>query len=156
MSVTDRLLDSDPSIRQQVMLSLQAPDGRWGGGAALSGWTSTNHTLWLLRTMGINPADARVRRAIALVRERVRWEYDDLRFFDGEVEPCINGTAVMIGAYFGEDVGGIVERLLGEQMADGGGTANRSAVRHAGRSTPPSASSKGCSSTSAPRELRRQ
>jgi len=146
-SVIDWLLDSDPSIRWQVMrdltdarpeevaaerakvavegwgarlLSLQAPDGKWGGGAALPGWTSTNHTLWLLRVMGIDPANARVRRAVALVRERVRWEYDDLRFFDGEVEPCINGTAVMVGSYFGEDVSRIVERLLGEQMADGG------------------------------------
>jgi hypothetical protein len=147
MSVIDWLLDSDAAIRWQVMrdltdarpndvaaerakvavegwgprlLSLQASDGRWGGGAALPGWTSTNHTLWLLCVMGIDPADPGVRRAVALVRERVRWEYDDLRFFDGEVEPCINGTAVMVGSYFGEDVGGIVERLLGEQMADGG------------------------------------
>jgi hypothetical protein len=147
VSVIDWLLDSDPSIRWQVMrdltdarpdevaaerakvavegwgarlLALQAADGRWGGGAALPGWTSTTHTLWLLCAMGIDPADARVRRAVALVRERVRWEYDDLRFFEGEVEPCINGAAVMVGSYFGEDVGGIVERLLREQMADGG------------------------------------
>ena len=147
MSVIDWLLESYPSIRWQVMrdrrmrsgrraaerakvavegwgarlLSLQAPDGKWGGGAALPGWTSTNHTLWLLRVMGIDPANPGVRRAIALVRERVRWEYDEnMRFFDGEVEPCINGTAVVIGSYFGEDVGGIVQRLLGEQMADGG------------------------------------
>jgi hypothetical protein len=148
MSVIDWLLDSDPSIRWQVMrdlteagpeeiaaerakvategwgkrlLSLQASDGTWGGGAALPGWTSTNHTLWLLCTMGIDPRDPAVRRAVALVRERVRWEYDDaLRFFDGEVEPCINGTAVMVGSYFGEDVTGIVARLLREQMADGG------------------------------------
>lgn len=148
MSVIPWLLDSDPAIRWQVMrdltdapaeevaaerakvagegwgarlLSLQAPDGRWGGGAALPGWTSTNHTLWLLCAMGIDPADPRVRRAIALVRERVRWEYDErMRYFAGEVEPCINGTAVMVGSYFGEDVGGIVQRLLGEQMADGG------------------------------------
>jgi hypothetical protein len=148
MSVIDWLLDSDPSIRWHVMrdltdappdevaaerakvavegwglrlLALQAPDGKWGGGAALPGWTSTNHTLWLLRMMGVDPADAGVRRAIALVRDRVRWEYDEnMRFFDGEVEPCINGTAVMVGSYFGEDVGRIVERLLTEQMADGG------------------------------------
>ena len=40
--------------------------------------------------------------------------------FAGEVEPCINGRVVAIGAYFGEDVQSIVERLLGEQMADGG------------------------------------
>jgi hypothetical protein len=147
MSVIDWLLDSDPSIRWQVMrdltdarpdevaaerakvavegwgprlLSLQAPDGRWGGGAAIPDSISTNHTLWLLCAMGIDPADPGVRRAITVVRERVRWEYDDLRFFDGEVEPCINGTAVRVGSYFGEDVGAIVERLLGEQMADGG------------------------------------
>ena len=148
MSVIDWLLDSDPSIRWQVMrdltdarpdevaaerakvavegwgarlLSLQAPDGKWGDGAALPGWTSTNHTLWLLSVMGIDPADAGVRRAIALVRERVRWEYDEnMKYFEGEVEPCINGTAVMVGSYFGEDVSRIVERLLGEQMADGG------------------------------------
>ena len=61
-----------------------------------------------------------MRQAIDLVRENCRWEYDDLRFFDGEVEPCINGATVAIGAYFGEDVRGIVDRLLGEQMDDGG------------------------------------
>ena len=148
MSVIDWLLDLDPSIRWQVMrdladarpdeaaaerakvavegwgarlLTLQASNGKWGDGAALPGWTSTNHTLWLLRAMGIDPADATVRRAIALVRENVRWEYDEnMRFFEGEVEPCINGTAVTVGSYFGEDVAGIVDRLLGEQMADGG------------------------------------
>ena len=36
------------------------------------------------------------------------------------MEPCINGRAVAIGAYFGEDVRGVVDRLLGEQMSDGG------------------------------------
>jgi hypothetical protein len=40
--------------------------------------------------------------------------------FAGEVEPCINGRVVTLGGYFGQDVTGIVERLLGEQMADGG------------------------------------
>jgi hypothetical protein len=41
-------------------------------------------------------------------------------FFDGEVEPCINGRTVALGAYFGVDVAPVVDRLLGEQMADGG------------------------------------
>ncbi len=41
-------------------------------------------------------------------------------FFAGEVEPCINGRTIAIGAYFGEDVDGIVARLLNEQLADGG------------------------------------
>jgi len=47
-------------------------------------------------------------------------ECDDHRFFEGETEPCINGQVATAGAYFGADVGGLVERLLGEQLADGG------------------------------------
>ncbi|CAN5797354.1 hypothetical protein BH24ACT8_BH24ACT8_06630 [soil metagenome] len=54
------------------------------------------------------------------VRERSRWEYAGEPFFEGEVEPCINGGAVALGAYFGENVDGIVIRLLGEQLDDGG------------------------------------
>ena len=41
-------------------------------------------------------------------------------FFAGEVEPCINGQVAASGAYFGQDVQRIVERLLGEQLPDGG------------------------------------
>jgi hypothetical protein len=41
-------------------------------------------------------------------------------FFAGEVEPCINGQVAASGAYFGAVVQGIVDRLLGEQLADGG------------------------------------
>ena len=50
---------------------------------------------------------------------RRHW-WDDHAFFVGEVEPCINSRVVALGAYFGEDVTAPVERLLGEQMADGG------------------------------------
>ena len=60
------------------------------------------------------------RRAVALVRDNVQWEHDAEPFFAGEVEPCINGRTVALGAYFGVDVAPVVERLLGEQMADGG------------------------------------
>jgi hypothetical protein len=157
MTVIDWLLDSDPSIRWQVMrdlthepaelvaaerarvahegwgarlLDLQGGDGQWAGGAVFpSGlteqpkhqpWTATYPTLLELVAFGVEPADERVRRAIAGVREGSRWEYDGSRFFDGEVEPCINGQTVKIGAYFGEDVAGIVEQLLGEPLADGG------------------------------------
>jgi hypothetical protein len=74
----------------------------------------------LLHDFGLDPASEPARRAIALVREGSRWDHAGQRYFDGEVEPCINGRAVTIGAYFGEDVLGIVDRLLTEQMADGG------------------------------------
>lgn len=36
------------------------------------------------------------------------------------MEPCINGQVAAVGAYFGEDVRGIVDRLLREQLPDGG------------------------------------
>jgi hypothetical protein len=49
------------------------------------------------------------------------WEaYEGNPFFVGEVEPCINGQVGAVGAYFGQDVQGIVDRLLGEQLPDGG------------------------------------
>ena len=153
MSVIDWLLDSDPSIRWQVMrdltdasaeevaaerarvgtegdgarlLALQAADGRWSGAAWNRGWDSTMHVLTLLREMGLDPASSEARRALRLVRDRVTWqgsgppECDANPYFAGEVEPCINGQVAASGAYFGQDVGGIVDRLLGEQLPDGG------------------------------------
>ncbi len=58
---------------------------------------------------------------MGLVRQRVAWHwFDDNPFFVGEVEPCINGRVAALGAYFGEDSQRVVDRLLGEQMADGG------------------------------------
>jgi hypothetical protein len=42
------------------------------------------------------------------------------RLYDVDVEPCINGQVATAGAYFGQDVRGIIDRLLGEQLSDGG------------------------------------
>jgi hypothetical protein len=83
-------------------------------------WTSTTWSLVLLKTFGLDPASAAARRAVALVRDNVQWEHEAEPFFAGEVEPCINGRTVALGSYFGVDTRPIVERLLGEQMADGG------------------------------------
>jgi hypothetical protein len=47
-------------------------------------------------------------------------EYEGNAFFAGEVEPCINGQVGAVGAYFRQDVRGIIDRLLTEQLADGG------------------------------------
>ncbi|MFN2198504.1 MAG: hypothetical protein ACK2UW_20455 [Anaerolineales bacterium] len=108
------------------LLALQAADGRWGGAAWNRGWDSTMHVLWLLRWLGLDPASPQAQRALGRVREHVTWrgagppECDDHRFFEGELEPCINGQVAMAGAYFGQDVGGLIDRLLGEQLADGG------------------------------------
>lgn len=153
MTVIDWLLDSDPSIRWQVirdltdapadivaaerarvategagarLLALQDADGRWGGAAWNHGWDSTMHTLTLLREMGLDPASGEARRAMERVRDRVTWkgcgpeECDGNAFFTGEIEPCINGQVAASGAYFGQDVEGLIDRLLSEQLADGG------------------------------------
>jgi hypothetical protein len=47
-------------------------------------------------------------------------EADNNPFFTGEVEPCINGQVAASGAYFGQGVQRIINRLLGEQLPDGG------------------------------------
>lgn len=110
----------------------RALDWMWNSvGSLRPEWTSTTHTLVLLRDMGADPSHDRVRRAVGLVRDNVRWDHDGQDYFAGEVEPCINGKTVALGAYFGEDVDGIVDRLLSEQLEDGGWNceAERGSVR---------------------------
>jgi hypothetical protein len=113
------------------LLAARDPDGRWLGGACFPGrgepptdgdqpWTATLPVMLDLRALGLDPATDTAREMTALVAANCRWEYDDLPFFDGEVEPCINGHTVTLGAYFGADVDGIVARLLGDQLEDGG------------------------------------
>lgn len=111
------------------LLGLRDPDGQWAGAAFWpkegpvgpgQPWTATLFTLVLLKDLGLDPTIPEAQETVALVRENSRWEHAGQRFFDGEVEPCINGRTVGIGAYFGEDVSGIVDRLLTEQMDDGG------------------------------------
>ena len=112
------------------LLALEDPDGLWDGGACFPGgytgeepaqpWTATMHTLQTLQLLGLDPASDSARRAIALVAANCRWEHDGQRFFDGEVEPCINGRTIETGAYFGVDVSAIVTRVLGERLDDGG------------------------------------
>ncbi len=108
------------------LLALQATDGRWGGAAWNPGSDSTMHALLLLRDLGLDPDSSAARDALGLVRDRVTWrgcgppQCDDNPFFAGELEPCINGQVAAAGAYFRQDVGGIIERLLSEQLPDGG------------------------------------
>jgi hypothetical protein len=78
------------------------------------------HTLQTLQIFGLDPASEAASRAIALVAEHGRWEHAGQRYFDGEVEPCISGRTIEAGAYLGVDVAPIVERILGERLADGG------------------------------------
>ncbi len=149
-AVKQWLFDADPSIRWQVMrdlmgapdeevsaerakvategwgarlLGLQQPDGNWGGGPwVFQSWASTMETLMLLRELGLDPLSPQAQKAIDLVRNQSDWgpHQGHSPFFAGEVEPCINGRVLACGAYFGETSDGLVDRLLGGQLEDGG------------------------------------
>ncbi|MGI9648446.1 MAG: hypothetical protein ACR2OI_08005 [Acidimicrobiia bacterium] len=112
------------------LLGAQDADGLWAGGACFPAdyrggepgqpWTATMHTLQTLQILGLDPASDAAQRTIPLVAETCRWDHAGQRFFDGEVEPCINGRTIATGAYFGVDVAGIVDRILAEPLDDGG------------------------------------
>ena len=113
------------------LLALQGRDGRWDGGTYRPGWvdeskpffdawTATHFALQLLRDFGLDPKSDEAIGAVSLVRENVRWEANGALYFEGELEPCINGLALANGAYFGEVVDRIVERLLEDELGDGG------------------------------------
>jgi len=150
MSVIDWLLESDPSIRWQVLqdltdapadqvgaervrsatdgwgaqlLALRREDGLWDTRTSDPEWPSLL-ALLMLRDMGLDPLSEQAQAAVGLVRDNATWHsrgpWHGTPVFAGEVEPCINGRVVAVGCYFGENMTGIVERLLGEQMADGG------------------------------------
>ncbi|MBZ0316493.1 MAG: hypothetical protein K8L91_08750 [Anaerolineae bacterium] len=114
------------------LLALQGADGSWAGAAFNQECNSTMHVLTLLREMGLDPMSEQARHAVGLVRDGVTWrgwdwdgtwqgmEFEGTPFFVGEVEPCINGQVAASGAYFKQDVQRIINRLLGEQLSDGG------------------------------------
>jgi hypothetical protein len=144
----DWLLDSDPAIRWQTMRDLTdaspeavaAESGRVaceGVGAEILGcqgadgswhrddspvWLPTLFTMQFLRATGVDPADPGVDAAVARLEAGFRWdeEFGKRPFFEGEVEPCINGGVLALGAYFGCPSESLARRLVGEQLDDGG------------------------------------
>ena len=118
------------------LLALQDPDGRWAGGAffpagfdfhgpeATEGagqpWTATTWTLNSLREWGMDPAVLRERRTAELLDRHCRWEYDDLPYWGGEVDCCINAWTVQNGLWLGADVTGVVDWFVEHRLPDGG------------------------------------
>ncbi|WP_367138444.1 squalene cyclase [Saccharothrix sp. HUAS TT1] len=118
------------------LLALQDPDGQWAGGAyfpagfdfhgpeAAEGagqpYTATTWTLTTLREWGLDPAVLRERRTAELLAENSRWEYDDLPYWGGEVDCCINGYTVANGVWLGADVTGLAHWFPEHQLPDGG------------------------------------
>ncbi|MGY4858551.1 squalene cyclase [Cryobacterium sp. AP23] len=116
------------------LLGLQDADGQWAGGAffpadfdfdgpeAAEGtgqpWTATTWSLNTLRDWGVDAA------ALDGTADRLavnsRWEYEDLPYWDGEVDCCINAFTLANGAWLGADVAGVAQWFLEHQLADGG------------------------------------
>lgn len=114
------------------LLALQDPDGQWAGGAyfpadVVAGtapeepgqpWTATTWTLVTLREWGLDAA------VLAGTAEKLaahsRWEYDDLPYWDGEVDVCINAMTLANGAWLGADVSKIAAWFPAHKLEDGG------------------------------------
>ncbi|WP_298457047.1 squalene cyclase [uncultured Cellulomonas sp.] len=116
------------------LLALQDADGQWAGGAyfpagfdvdgpeaaadAGQPWTATTWTLNALREWGLD-ASALAGTAQALAAHS-RWEYDDLPYWGGEVDCCINGYTLANGVWLGADVTGIARWFVEHRLPDGG------------------------------------
>jgi hypothetical protein len=148
VDVLDWLLDSDPAIRWQAMrdladfspqavaaararvpcegigariLACQGSDGAWHRKDAPD-WLPTLFTMILLRATGIDRTEPAVVCAVARLSAGFRWDeaFGKKPFFEGEVEPCINGGTLALGGYFGHPSEALAQRLVSEQLEDGG------------------------------------
>ncbi|MDK1327522.1 hypothetical protein [Arthrobacter sp. zg-Y1143] len=97
-----------------------AQPGVQPGGEPEQPWTATYPVLLDLCHLGVPPDSAVMQETAQLVADNCRWEYDGLPFFAGEVDCCINAGTILIGIYLGVDVEPVVQRLLADQMPDGG------------------------------------
>ena len=141
------LLDSDPSIRWQVMsdltdaapdaiaaersrvategwgaqlLALQSPAGRWGGRKEDQRLLITFNTLVVLKDLGLDPASKPARKMIERIDKLIFREHGNRPFLHGETEPCVDGRILGIGSYFKEPNDALANQLLDEQLEDGG------------------------------------
>lgn len=141
--VMQNLTDAPPhdiaSVRSRVategwgaqVLALHSPAGHWAG-PKLHAFRPdlpesdrillfTLYTLTLLMDLGLDPASDAARRMIDRVDQHLVFpRLDNRPFLDGETEPCINGRILGIGAYFKTPNQALANRLLGEQLEDGG------------------------------------
>jgi hypothetical protein len=116
------------------LLALQDDDGQWAGGAFFPGdfdfhgpeasdgqpWTATTWTLNTLRDWGLDAAVLRERRTVELLAANSRWEYENLPYWDGEVDCCINAWTLANGVWLGADVTGIADWFVEHRLPDGG------------------------------------
>jgi hypothetical protein len=113
------------------LLSYQDADGQWAGGAYFPAeptefdregpgqpWVATTWSLTTLREWGLDAA------ALAGTAEKLaanaKWEYDDLPYWDGEVDVCINAMTLDNGAWLGVDMSALAAWFPAHQLDDGG------------------------------------
>lgn len=111
------------------LLSHQDEDGQWAGGAYFPAdatkdepgqpWTATTWSLNALREWGVEAAALRP-DAAGLLARNARWEYDDLPYWGGEVDACINAYTLANGGWLGADVSTIVDWFVEHRLPDGG------------------------------------
>ncbi|SDX76482.1 hypothetical protein SAMN05421504_103756 [Amycolatopsis xylanica] len=110
------------------LLALQDPDGRWAGGAFFPAdfdcsepgqpWTATTWSLNALREWGLDPAV--LHGTAERLAANCRWEYENLPYWGGEVDCCINAWTVANDLWLGADITGIVDWFLEHRLPDGG------------------------------------
>ena len=117
------------------LLALQDADGQWAGGAFFPadfdfhGPEAARRANRGRRRRGRStpcgtgawtPTVLRERRTAELLAANSRWEYDNLPYWGGEVDCCINACTLANGVWLGADVAGIADWFLEHRMADGG------------------------------------
>ena len=140
--ITDATADVWQATKKRVategfgarLLALQDSDGQWAGGAffpagfdfdgpqaapdAGQPWTATTWSLNSLREWGV---EASVLEGTAeLIDRNSRWEYDDLPYWGGEVDCCINASTLANGTWLGADVSTLPQWFVDHRLADGG------------------------------------
>lgn len=115
------------------LLAKQDPDGQWAGGAYFPAdgmtqddgpneggqpWIATTWSLNTLRDWGLDAAvlgDTAHRLAA-----NSRWEYEDLPYWNGEVDCCINAFTLRNALWLGVDPTGLAQWFVEHQLEDGG------------------------------------
>lgn len=114
------------------LLSKQDEDGQWAGGSFFPAgffasaeaeqpgqpWVATTWALRDLREWGLD-ASALAGTAEKLA-ENSRWDYDDLPYWGGEIDVCINSYTLASGAWLGADVSQLAAWFPAHRLADGG------------------------------------
>jgi hypothetical protein len=114
------------------LLAMQDADGQWAGGSYFPAgffgspeadepgqpWVATTWSLKDLREWGVDAAE------LAGTAEKLaansRWDYDDLPYWGGEVDVCINSFTLATGAWLGADVSALAAWFPAHRLADGG------------------------------------